>query len=106
MLLALQVNRRELDLKLRESRTGGSISSTESSGEKNVHIPKGLVPSFVVMDDIDNWFKAYEVALSMHKISKEDWGLGYGNTCPPTGRDTLLSLNESNRMQYVPMIAA
>ena len=50
------------------------FSSTASSGEKKVNLPKDLVPSFVVGDNIDNWFKAYEVALSMHRVPKEDWG--------------------------------
>mgnify|MGYP002804857701 CR=1 FL=1 len=70
---------KELTLREREVSNGGSISKI-SSEPRRVHIPKDLVPNFVVGD---NWFKAYEAALEMHRIPKEDWGLAYGSICPP-----------------------
>ena len=66
-----------------------------------MHIPEDLVPNFVVGDDIDNWFKAYEVALEMHRIPKEDW-----KHIPSTDRDTCLSLGEAERMNYSSMKGA
>ena len=56
MQVTHEVNMRELDPKQRLSRNGGSISTTASSSEKRVCIPKELVPNFVLGNDIDNWF--------------------------------------------------
>ena len=78
MQLVHEVSMRELELKSRQasetSSNDGSISS-DSSGEKRMHISKDLVPSFVVGDDVVNWFQAYEVAFAMHRMPGEDWGV-------------------------------
>ena len=77
---------KELDIKARQapepSSNGDSIPAVQT-GENTVQIPKELVPRYFVGDDIDNWFKAYEVALAMHRVSMEDWGLVCVNTFPP-----------------------
>ena len=78
MQLAHEVSLKEVEIKARQSpessNNGGRIPAVHT-GEKRIHIPKDLVSSFVVGDDIDNWFEAIDVALAMHRVSEEDWGV-------------------------------
>ncbi|KAJ1123242.1 hypothetical protein NDU88_001715 [Pleurodeles waltl] len=76
LLLAHELSLKELDLKAKQSESssnGGSIQ-TGPAGEKKVRIPKNVVPSFVVGDDIDKWLAAYEVALRAHEVPEGQWG--------------------------------
>ena len=70
---------------------------------KRVHIPKDLVLSFVVGDEIDNRFEAYEVALAMHSVPEEDWGVSLWKHMPTTWRANLLALSKEDRMKYPTM---
>ncbi|KAJ1091554.1 hypothetical protein NDU88_004673 [Pleurodeles waltl] len=67
-LLAHELRPKELELKSREceSSSDGASIHTGPAGDKKVHIPKGVVPSYVKGDDIDKRFSAYEVALRAH----------------------------------------
>ena len=67
------------ELESRARQTSGSSSNGGSNTvvpptERKVHIPKDLVYSNVIGDDIVNWFQAYEEALEMHRVPLEDWG--------------------------------
>ncbi|KAJ1211568.1 hypothetical protein NDU88_006926 [Pleurodeles waltl] len=77
LLLAHELSLKELEIKARQSESsnnGGSIQ-TGPAGEKKVRIPKNVVPSFVVGDDIDKWLAAYEVALRAHEVPEGQWGV-------------------------------
>ena len=68
--------------------------------DKRVHIPKDLVSSSPVGDDIDKWFEAYEVALEMHRIPEEDWGASLWRHMLNKGRNSLLAMGKGKRVQY------
>ncbi|KAJ1140385.1 hypothetical protein NDU88_006738 [Pleurodeles waltl] len=80
----------------------------ESSGGSNVdccskdvpHIPIDLVPRFQEGGDIRQWLKEYERALVERRIPEKDWGTGLGIFFSEEGRDTLLTLEESDREGY------
>ena len=83
-MLAQEVSLKELEFRARQisgSSKNGDSNTVVPTTDRRVHIPKDLVPSYVVGDDIDNWFEAYELALGMHQVPTEDWGLAYGSTC-------------------------
>ncbi|KAJ1198141.1 hypothetical protein NDU88_001985 [Pleurodeles waltl] len=68
LLLAHELSFQELEIKARQSESssdGGSMRAG-AVGDKQVCIPKNVVPGFVVGDDIDKWLAAYEVALRAH----------------------------------------
>ena len=74
-VLAHERGQRELNMKAKqisESSDDGSSDSEVPSKYKRVHILKDLVASFVVVDDIDKWFEAYELDLQKHRVSEED----------------------------------
>ncbi|KAJ1135000.1 hypothetical protein NDU88_001446 [Pleurodeles waltl] len=63
LLLAHELSLKELDLKAKQSESsnnGGSIL-TGPAEQKKVRIPKNVVPSFVVGDDIDKWLAAMKL---------------------------------------------
>ncbi|KAJ1140719.1 hypothetical protein NDU88_007064 [Pleurodeles waltl] len=102
LLLAHELSLKELDIKARQSESssnGGSIQ-TGPAGEKKVRIPKNVVPSFVVGDDIDKWLAAYEVALRAHEVPEGQWGTAMWSNVPPLGRDTLLTLDKPDQNTY------
>ncbi|KAJ1088424.1 hypothetical protein NDU88_001581 [Pleurodeles waltl] len=68
LLLAHELSLKELEIKARqsESSSDGVTIRAGPVGDKQVHIPKNVMPSFVVGDDIDKWLAAYEVALMAH----------------------------------------
>ncbi|KAJ1217080.1 hypothetical protein NDU88_004675 [Pleurodeles waltl] len=101
-LLAHELSLKELDLKAKQSESssnGGSIQ-TGPAGEKKFCIPKNMVPSFVVGDDIDKWLAAYEVALRAHEVPEGQWGTAMWSYVPPLGRDTLLTLDKPDQNTY------
>ncbi|KAJ1172732.1 hypothetical protein NDU88_004575, partial [Pleurodeles waltl] len=76
LLLAHELSLMEVEIKARQSESssdGGSIHAG-LAGDKQVRIPKNVVPSFVVGDDIDKWLAAHEVALRAHGTPEEHWG--------------------------------
>ncbi|KAJ1187169.1 hypothetical protein NDU88_003948 [Pleurodeles waltl] len=93
LLLAHELSLKELEIKARQSKSNsnGSSIQTGPAGEKKVRIPKNVVPSFVVGDDIDKWLAAYEVALRAHEVPEGQWGTAMWGYVPPLGRDTLLT---------------
>ncbi|KAJ1214393.1 hypothetical protein NDU88_002012 [Pleurodeles waltl] len=102
LLLAHEMSLKELEIKARQSESsnnGGSIQ-TGPAGEKKVRIPKNVVPSFVVGDDIDKWLAAYEVALRAHEVPEGQWGVAMWGYVPPLGRDTLLTLDQPDQNTY------
>ncbi|KAJ1092684.1 hypothetical protein NDU88_005794 [Pleurodeles waltl] len=102
LLLAHELRLKELDLKAKQSESsnnGGSIL-TGPAGEKRVRIPKNVVPSFVVGDDIDKWLAAYEVALRAHEVPEGQWGVAMWGYVPPLGRETLLTLDQPDQNTY------
>ncbi|KAJ1114638.1 hypothetical protein NDU88_002873 [Pleurodeles waltl] len=102
LLLAHELSLKELDLKGKQSESsnnGGSIL-TGPAGDKKVRIPKNVVPSFVVGDDIDKWLAAYEVALRAHEVPEGQWGVAMWGYVPPLGRDTLLTLDQPDQNTY------
>ncbi|KAJ1201972.1 hypothetical protein NDU88_005776 [Pleurodeles waltl] len=102
LLLAHELSLKELEIKARQSESsnnGGSIL-TGPAGEKKVRIPKNVVPSFVVGDDIDKWLAAYEVALRAHGVPEGQWGVAMWGYVPPLGRDTLLTLDQPDQNTY------
>ncbi|KAJ1101430.1 hypothetical protein NDU88_006498 [Pleurodeles waltl] len=102
LLLAHKLSLKELEIKARQSEpsnNGGSIQ-TGPAGEKKVCIPKNVVPSFVVGDDIDKWLAAYEVALRAHEVPEGQWGTAMWGYVPPLGRDTLLTLAQPDQNTY------
>ena len=60
-VMAHKVSQKELALKAKgvteSSKDGGSNTDVSRKG-KRVHIPKDLVPSLVVVDNINKWFEA------------------------------------------------
>ncbi|KAJ1217648.1 hypothetical protein NDU88_005241 [Pleurodeles waltl] len=108
LLLAHELSLKELEIKARQfepSSDGGSIHAGPV-WEKKVCIPKNVVPSFVVGDDIDKWLAAYEVSLRAHGTSEEHWGAALWFCVPAVGRDTLLTLVPQDRYVYAPMKAS
>ncbi|KAJ1217002.1 hypothetical protein NDU88_004599 [Pleurodeles waltl] len=102
LLLAHELSLKELDIKARQSESsnnGGSIQ-TGPAGEKKVCIPKNVVPSFVMGDDMDKWLAAYEVALRAHEVPEGQWGVAMWGYMPPLGRDTLLTLDQLDQNTY------
>ncbi|KAJ1103803.1 hypothetical protein NDU88_001224 [Pleurodeles waltl] len=102
LLLAQELSLKELEIKARQSESsnnGGSIL-TGPAGEKKVRIPKNVVPSFVVGDDIDKWLAAYEVALRAHEVPEGQWGVAMWGYVPPLGRDTLFTLDPPDQNTY------
>ncbi|KAJ1169992.1 hypothetical protein NDU88_001873 [Pleurodeles waltl] len=102
LLLDHELSLKELEIKARQSESsnnGGSIQ-TGPAGEKKVRIPKNVVPSFVVGDDIDKWLAAYEVALRAHEVPEGQSGEAMWGYVPPLGRDTLLTLDQPDQNTY------
>ncbi|KAJ1118677.1 hypothetical protein NDU88_006865 [Pleurodeles waltl] len=102
LLLAHELSLKELEINARQSESsnnGGSIQ-TGPAGEKKVRIPKNVVPSFVVGDDIDKWLAAYEVTLRAHEVPEGQWGVAMWGYVPPLGRDTLLTLDQPDQNTY------
>ncbi|KAJ1203963.1 hypothetical protein NDU88_007744 [Pleurodeles waltl] len=102
LLLAHELSLKELDLKAKQSESssnGGSIQ-TGPAGEKKVCIPKNVVPSFVVGDDIDRWLAAYEASLEAYEVAEGQWGAAMWSYVPVLGRDTLLTLDPKDRNTY------
>ncbi|KAJ1211052.1 hypothetical protein NDU88_006414 [Pleurodeles waltl] len=108
LLLAHELSLKELDIKARQSESSSDGFSIHAGpvGEKTVHIPKSVVPSYVVGDDIEMWLAAYEVALRAHGISEEQWGAALWFYVPAVGRDTFLTLDPHDQNVYAPMKAA
>lgn len=68
---------RELEIKARSLEISPSGGSTPSMPvEARVYIPKDVVKEFFKGDDIGQWFKAYEVAMSSHPVPEKVWGAG------------------------------
>ena len=69
---------------------------------KKVHIPKDLVPSYLVGDDITKCFAAHEMALRVQRVREEDWGASLWKHMTIVGRDALLTLEVADLMRYDP----
>ncbi|KAJ1205576.1 hypothetical protein NDU88_001004 [Pleurodeles waltl] len=102
LLLAQELSLKELDLKAKQSESSSNAGSIQTgpAGEKKVCIPKNVVPSFVVGDDIDKWLAAYEVALEAYEVPEGQWGTAMWSYIPVLGRDTLLTLDPKDRNTY------
>ncbi|KAJ1216445.1 hypothetical protein NDU88_004047 [Pleurodeles waltl] len=105
LLLAHELSLKELEIKVRQSEPSSDGISIHAGPveEKKVCIPKNVVPSFEVGDDIDKWLAAYEVALRAIGTSEEHWGVAWWFYVPAVGRDTFPTLAPQYRYVYAPM---
>ncbi|XP_078528378.1 NACHT, LRR and PYD domains-containing protein 3-like [Lissotriton helveticus] len=95
---------KELELKARSEDTRPSGNrETPSPVEAKVHIPKDVVKEFYKGDDIQQWFKAYEVAITSHRVPEKDWGAGLWGRFLSEGRDTMLDLPSTVMNSYTHM---
>ncbi|KAJ1141013.1 hypothetical protein NDU88_007350 [Pleurodeles waltl] len=97
MFLAYELKLEELAVRKTESSWNGGSNNFISSAAEEVHMPRDVVPYLKEGVNTRQEVQGYEVAPVMHRVPEVDWGTGMGSHIPTGGRDTLLTLGESDR---------
>ncbi|KAJ1209832.1 hypothetical protein NDU88_005204 [Pleurodeles waltl] len=87
-----------------ESSSDGGSKNLVSSTAEAVHMPRDVVPYLKEGVNTRQEVQGYEVAPVMHRVPEVDWGTGMGSHIPTGGRDTLLTLVESDRERGSPQV--
>ncbi|KAJ1198471.1 hypothetical protein NDU88_002312 [Pleurodeles waltl] len=87
-----------------ESSSDGGSKNLVSSTAEEVHMPRDVVPYLKEGVNTRQEVQGYEVAPVMHRVPEVDWGTGMGSHIPTGGRDTLLTLVESDRERGSPQV--
>ncbi|KAJ1204523.1 hypothetical protein NDU88_008300 [Pleurodeles waltl] len=95
---------KELEVMRAESSWNGGSNNCISSDAAEVHMPREVVPYLKEGVNTRQEVQGYEVAPVMHRVPEVDWGTGMGSHIPTGGRDTLLTLSESDRERGSPQV--
>ncbi|KAJ1163394.1 hypothetical protein NDU88_003852 [Pleurodeles waltl] len=87
-----------------ESSSDGSSTILVSSTAEEVHMPRDLVPYLKEGVNTHQEVQGYEVAPVMRRVPEVDWGTGMGSHIPTCGRESLLTLGESDRERGSPEV--
>ncbi|KAJ1181383.1 hypothetical protein NDU88_006590 [Pleurodeles waltl] len=87
-----------------ESSSDGGSKNLASSTAEGGHKPRDVVPNLKKGVDTPQVVQEYEVVPVMHRVPEKDWGTGTGSHIPTGGRDTLLTLAESDREKGSPLV--
>ncbi|KAJ1170623.1 hypothetical protein NDU88_002496 [Pleurodeles waltl] len=104
MIYAYELKLKELEVMRAESSWNGGSNNCISSDAAEVHMPREVVPYLKEGVNTRQEVQGYEVAPVMHRVSEVDWGTGMGSHIPTGGRDTLLTLVESDRERGSPQV--
>ncbi|KAJ1164095.1 hypothetical protein NDU88_004541 [Pleurodeles waltl] len=105
-IAAQELSCKELKLeagRAESSSDGGSKNLASSTAEEG-HKPRDVVPNLKKRVDTPQAVQGYEVVPVMHRVPEKDWGTGTGSHIPTGGRDTLLTLAESDREKGSPLV--
>ncbi|KAJ1137825.1 hypothetical protein NDU88_004221 [Pleurodeles waltl] len=105
-IAAQELSCKELKLeagRAESSSDGGSKNLASSTAEEG-HKPRDVVPNLKKGVDTPQAVQGYEVVPVMHRVPEKDWGTGTGSHIPTGGRDTLLTLAESDREKGSPLV--
>ncbi|KAJ1180985.1 hypothetical protein NDU88_006196 [Pleurodeles waltl] len=105
-IAAQELSCKELKLeagRAESSSDGGSKNLASSTAEEG-HKPRDVVPNLKKGVDTPQAVQGYEVVPVMHRVPKKNWGTGTGSHIPTGGRDTLLTLAESDREKGSPLV--
>ncbi|KAJ1124166.1 hypothetical protein NDU88_002627 [Pleurodeles waltl] len=108
-IAAQELSCKELKLeagRAESSSDGGSKNLASSTAEEG-HKPRDVVPNLKKGVDTPQVVQEYEVVPVMHRVPEKDWGTGNwhtGSHIPTGGRDTLLTLAESDREKGSPLV--
>ncbi|KAJ1199708.1 hypothetical protein NDU88_003541 [Pleurodeles waltl] len=105
-IAAQELSCKELKLEARraESSSDGGSKNLASSTAEEGHKPRDLVPNLKKGVDTPQAVQGYEVVPVMHRVPEKHWGTGTGSHIPIGGRDTLLTLAESDREKGSPLV--
>ncbi|KAJ1171301.1 hypothetical protein NDU88_003164 [Pleurodeles waltl] len=101
---AYELKMKELEVMRAESSWNGGSNNFLSSAAEEVHMPRDVVPYLKEGVNTHQEVQGYEVAPVMHRVPEVDWGTGMGSHIPTGGRDTLLTLGESDRERGSPQV--
>ncbi|KAJ1174220.1 hypothetical protein NDU88_006042 [Pleurodeles waltl] len=105
-IAAQELSCKELKLeagRAESSSDGGSKNLASSTAEEG-HKPRDVVPNLKKGVDTPQAVQGYEVVPVMHRVPEKNWGTGTGSHIPTGGRDTLLTLAESDREKGSPLV--
>ncbi|KAJ1093149.1 hypothetical protein NDU88_006257 [Pleurodeles waltl] len=105
-IAAQELSCKELKLeagRAESSSDGGSKNLASSTAEEG-HKPRDVVLNLKKRVDTPQAVQGYEVVPVMHRVPEKDWGTGTGSHIPTGGRDTLLTLAESDREKGSPLV--
>ncbi|KAJ1198049.1 hypothetical protein NDU88_001893 [Pleurodeles waltl] len=105
-IAAQELSGKELKLEAMraESSSDGGSKNLVSITAEEVHMPRDVVPYLKEGVNTRQEVQGYEVAPVMHRVPEVDWGTGMGSHIPTGGRDTLLTLGESDRERGSPQV--
>ncbi|KAJ1216280.1 hypothetical protein NDU88_003884 [Pleurodeles waltl] len=104
MIYAYELKLKELEVMRAESSWNGGSNNCISSDAAEVHMPREVVSYLKEGVNTRQEVQGYEVAPVMHRVPEVDWGTGMGSHIPTGGRDTLLTLVESDRERGSPQV--
>ncbi|KAJ1197616.1 hypothetical protein NDU88_001472 [Pleurodeles waltl] len=87
-----------------ESSSDGACKNLASSTAEEGHKPRDVVPNLKKGVDTPQVVQGYEIVPVMHRVPEKDCGTGTGSHIPTGGRDTLLTLAESDREKGSPLV--
>ncbi|KAJ1153587.1 hypothetical protein NDU88_006346 [Pleurodeles waltl] len=104
MIYAYKLKLKPLEVMRAESSWNGGSNNFISSAAEEMHMPRDVVPYLKEGVNTHQEVQGYEVAPVMHRVPEVDWGTGMVSHIPTGGKDTLLTLGESDRERGSPQV--